>query len=249
MIASVFFSSESVEWATPPALFAKLARRFGPFDLDVCASPENAKCPRYYTREQDGLQQAWTGRCWCNPPYGRGIGRWVRKAWQSSLAGTTVVCLLPARTDTAWWHQYVQPFARVHFLRGRVKFGGSRNSAPFPSVVVVFSPPTRMFTCRWCEAQFRPRRIDSKFCSARCKQGAFRARQAERVTDIAVTHGIEDDCSPPTAGRAAPDAPRGDPGPERHPPIVGSFRSIPRDGALGTPNLCDMLSFSPRGVQ
>jgi phage N-6-adenine-methyltransferase len=88
-------------------VFDELARRFGPFDLDVCATAENAKCPRFFSPEQDGLQQRWDGRCWMNPPYGRKIGVWVRKAWESALAGATVVCLLPARTDTRWWHDYI----------------------------------------------------------------------------------------------------------------------------------------------
>jgi phage N-6-adenine-methyltransferase len=116
-----------------------LAAKYGPFDLDVCATPENAKCARYYTREQDGLAQSWTGRVWMNPPYGREIGLWVAKALASVESGDAeiVVCLVPARTDTRWWHQYAAK-GEVEFLTGRVKFGGCKNSAPFPSAVVVF---------------------------------------------------------------------------------------------------------------
>ena len=128
------FSSKTDLWGTPQDLFDELDAEFH-FDLDVCALPENAKCERYYTPEQDGLSQEWTGTCWCNPPYGRQIGKWVRKAAES---GTTVVMLLPARTDTKWFHDYILGKAEIRFLRGRLKFGGCNNGAPFPSMVVVF---------------------------------------------------------------------------------------------------------------
>jgi phage N-6-adenine-methyltransferase len=133
------WSSESCEWATPPDFFAQQDRRFGPFTLDVCATAENAKCPIFYTREQDGLRQPWTGRVWCNPPYGRGIGRWLAKAWESveSGAADVVVLLLPARTDSAWWHEYATK-GEVVYLKGRLRFGGAKSGAPFPSAVVVF---------------------------------------------------------------------------------------------------------------
>lgn len=123
-------------WATPQAVFDELHREFG-FETDVCAIAENAKCPRYFTPEQDGLAQAWTGVCWMNPPYGRAIGTWVQKAYESARGGATVVCLLPSRTDTRWWHDYCMK-GQIRFLRGRLKFGGCKNSAPFPSAVVVF---------------------------------------------------------------------------------------------------------------
>jgi len=179
--ASVHFSSRSCEWSTPMDLFARINAEHGPFDLDVCATSDNAKCARFYSIQQDGLQQTWTGSCWCNPPYGRTIGQWVRKAWQSSLAGATVVCLLPSRTDTSWWHDYVEPFARVQFLRGRVRFSGSTSGAPFPSAVVVFSPSTTA-RCRRCGRPSVPARSGTKFCSTACKQGAYRARREMRVT-------------------------------------------------------------------
>ena len=96
--------------------------------------PDNAKCPRYFTPAEDGLQQPWTGRCWCNPPYGKTIGLWVRKAWESSLEGATVVMLLPARVDTRWWHDYVKPYAAVvEFPKGRLRFGNAIHPAPFPT--------------------------------------------------------------------------------------------------------------------
>lgn len=132
----VMFSSRADDWETPQWLFDQLNAEFG-FTLDVCATPDNAKCERYYTKAEDGLAQDWSGVCWMNPPYGREIGRWIEKAYESSLGGVTVVCLLPSRTDTKWWHEYVMR-GEVLFLRGRLKFGGSKNSAPFPSAVVVF---------------------------------------------------------------------------------------------------------------
>lgn len=132
----VMFSSRADDWETPQWLFDQLNAEFG-FKLDVCATPDNAKCERYYTKAEDGLAQDWRGVCWMNPPYGREIGRWIEKAYKSSLGGVTVVCLLPSRTDTKWWHEYVMR-GEVRFLRGRLKFGGSKNSAPFPSAVVIF---------------------------------------------------------------------------------------------------------------
>lgn len=135
---AVHFSSASDDWATPQDFFDKLNQEFS-FELDVCASGANAKCKRYFTKEQDGLAQKWEGVCWMNPPYGRVISRWMKKAYESSVAGATVVCLVPARTDTAWWHDYATR-GEVRFIRGRLKFGGQKNCAPFPSAVVVFRP-------------------------------------------------------------------------------------------------------------
>ena len=111
-------------------------------DLDVCADKSNHKCDTYYTKEQDGLSQPWTGTVWCNPPYGREIGSWVRRALFASVGGATVVMLIPARTDTKWFHDYIykRDNVEVRFVRGRLKFGNSKNSAPFPSMVVVFNP-------------------------------------------------------------------------------------------------------------
>lgn len=134
----VHFSSKTDLWATPQDFFEKYNNKFL-FTLDVCANKDNAKCVSYYTKEDDGLSQPWTGVCWMNPPYGREIGKWMKKAHESSLLGATVVCLVPARTDTAWWHDYAMR-GEIEFIRGRLKFGGSLNSAPFPSAVVVFNP-------------------------------------------------------------------------------------------------------------
>jgi phage N-6-adenine-methyltransferase len=131
-------SSACDTWGTPQDLFDALDAEFS-FETDVCATADNAKCERYFTPEMDGLAQAWRGVCWCNPPYGRGIGRWVAKAHRSSLKGATVVCLLPARTDTAWWHDHCMK-GEVRFLRGRLRFedGHCTNPAPFPSAIVIF---------------------------------------------------------------------------------------------------------------
>lgn len=136
MANSVHFSSATDLWATPQWFFDQLNHEFN-FDLDVCANDENAKCARYFTIDDDGLSQDWNGSCWMNPPYGREIGKWMRKAYESAQDGATVVCLVPARTDTKWWHDYAIK-GDVRFIRGRLKFGDSKNSAPFPSAVVIF---------------------------------------------------------------------------------------------------------------
>ncbi len=138
MINSGMFSSNTDEWSTPEDFFEKCALEYGPFDLDPCATKDNAKAPAFYTKADDGLSQTWSGRIWMNPPYGRGIGKWMAKAYESSqTTADIVVCLVPARTDTAWWHDYAM-LGDVTFIRGRLKFGGSKNAAPFPSALVVF---------------------------------------------------------------------------------------------------------------
>ena len=137
---SVHFTSRSDRWSTPIEFFRQLDREFG-FTLDVCALSDNAKCERFFSPDDDGLCQEWTGTCWMNPPYGRVIGLWVKKAYESSLAGATVVCLVPARTDTRWWQDFATKAAEIRFVTGRLKFGDATNSAPFPSAVVVFRPP------------------------------------------------------------------------------------------------------------
>lgn len=138
---AVHYSSRTDEWETPQDLFDALDREFG-FTLDVCALPDNAKCPKYFTPKDNGLIQDWNRRgevCWMNPPYGDEIKGWVRKAADTAAEGGTVVCLLPARVDTAWWWDYCR-YGEVRFLRGRLRFGGGDNGAPFPSAVVIFRP-------------------------------------------------------------------------------------------------------------
>ncbi len=128
------FSRKTDLWETPQYFFDSLDAEFR-FNLDVCALPENTKCANYYTPEQDGLLQPWRGVCWCNPPYGRQIGKWVEKAAKSDA---TVVMLLPARTDTEWFHQYIYGKAEIRFIPGRLKFVGAKYNAPFPNMVVIF---------------------------------------------------------------------------------------------------------------
>ena len=139
---SIHFQSNTYEWETPQDLFDELDGEFG-FDIDVCATEENAKCDKYYSPIQDGLSQIWEGICWMNPPYGYGIKRWVKKAYESSLKGATVVCLVPSRTDTVWWHKYAM-MGEVRFIMGRVKFGGGNSNAPFPSAIIIFRPNTQI---------------------------------------------------------------------------------------------------------
>ena len=136
----IMFSSKTDEWSTPQDLFDKLNEEFH-FDLDVCANESNHKCALYYDRKQDGLKMPWTNHVvWCNPPYGREIGKWVKKAYFEHCAhGTTIVMLLPARTDTRWFHNYVLGWSAIRFLQGRLKFGDCKNSAPFPSMLVIYS--------------------------------------------------------------------------------------------------------------
>jgi site-specific DNA-methyltransferase (adenine-specific) len=137
---SVHFRSDSDLWSTPQDFFDALHAEFG-FTLDVAAIADNAKCDRYFTPEQDGLQQDWgQDICWNNPPYSQ-VAQWMAKSYEASKAGATVVCLVYAKTDTQWWHDYVEPYADYQLLKGRLKFGGSPNSAPFGSAVVIFWPP------------------------------------------------------------------------------------------------------------
>lgn len=117
--------------------FAELDKEFH-FTLDVCATADNAKCDDYYTEAMDGLRLKWDGIVWCNPPYGRNINKWIKKAVNAALGGATVVMLLPARTDTKWFHELVYRRAEIRFVRGRLKFGGSNNAAPFPSMICIF---------------------------------------------------------------------------------------------------------------
>lgn len=143
MISDGMLSSETPEWATPQSFFDELNAEFG-FTLDVCAAAWNHKCERYFDKETDGLLQDWSKEvCWMNPPYGRDIGNWMRKALEESLYGATVVCLVPARTDTAWWHDYAMK-GEIRFLRGRIQFVSEDkkkiNPAPFPSAIVIFRP-------------------------------------------------------------------------------------------------------------
>ena len=148
MNTNLHFSSKSDMWETPQDFFDKLNEEFN-FETDVCALPENTKCKKYFTPEQDGLTQKWEGVCWMNPPYGNKIGKWIKKAYESGEKGATVVCLVPSRTDTSYWHNYCMK-GEIRFFRGRLKFknralpsyredGNYKISpAPFPSAIIVF---------------------------------------------------------------------------------------------------------------
>lgn len=139
MNKDVMFSSATDLWSTPQDFYDELDAEFH-FTLDPCATAENAKCVKFYTVKDDGLRQDWGGeRVFCNPPYGRALYAWVKKAHdESHKPGTRVVMLIPARTDTRYFHEFIYHKAEVRFIKGRLKFGGSKNSAPFPSMVVVF---------------------------------------------------------------------------------------------------------------
>ena len=133
---SVHFSSKTDLWSTPQDFYDKLDSEFN-FTLDPCATHENHKTDKYFTIESDSLEQDWShDTIFMNPPYGRVIGDWMKKASQSN---TTVVCLVPSRTDTRWWHDYViDTGAEVRFIKGRLKFGGQKNNAPFPSAIIIY---------------------------------------------------------------------------------------------------------------
>lgn len=135
---SALFTSTSDDWETPEQTFNTLDAEFH-FEVDVCATEHNSKCKVFFRPEIDGLKQEWRGVCWMNPPYGRDIGRWMAKAYTASLEGATVVCLVPARTDTRWWHNFATR-GEIRFIQGRLRFGGSNGDAPFPSAIVIFRP-------------------------------------------------------------------------------------------------------------
>ena len=137
-VQRVLYSNATDNWETPQYLFDELNKEFA-FGVDVCASEENAKCQMFFDVNDNGLIQEWEGygAVWCNPPYGRQIAQWVKKASESKC---TTVMLIPARTDTQWFHDYVyqKPNIEIRFVKGRIKFGEAKNSAPFPSMILVF---------------------------------------------------------------------------------------------------------------
>ena len=140
-------TSNTNEWYTPQKLYDELNKEFK-FTLDPCCTKESAKCNNYFTKDDDGLTMSWCDHVvFMNPPYGREIGKWIQKAWLESITGATVVCLIPSRTDTRYWHDYIFPKTNdIRFLRGRIKFeredGTKAKTAPFPSAIVVFSSKT-----------------------------------------------------------------------------------------------------------
>lgn len=139
MINKALFTSNKEDWETPQYLFDELDKEFD-FDIDVCADDKNCKVSDYFSKELNGLNQSWGGQiCWLNPPYGRKIGEWVKKAYEESQKGATVVCLLPSRTCTRWFHDYCLK-GEVRFIKGRFHFSNTKWNAPFPSMIVVFRP-------------------------------------------------------------------------------------------------------------
>lgn len=141
MNTTLHFSSATDNWETPQYFFDKLNEKYK-FTLDVAASKQNAKCPRFFTKEDNGLFKSWQGEvCWMNPPYGRDIIGWLDKAHSEWMLGnSTIICLVPSRTDTAWWHDFAMK-ENIEFIRGRLKFGGHVNAAPFPSALISFIKP------------------------------------------------------------------------------------------------------------
>jgi len=136
-MTSVHFLSLTNEWATPNEVYLALHREFN-FTLDPCSTHDNAKCAQHFTINEDGLSRNWgSNMVFMNPPYGREIYLWMKKAHESSLNGATVVCLVPARTDTKWWHEFAMR-GEIRFLKGRIKFSGGKTNAPFPSAIIVF---------------------------------------------------------------------------------------------------------------
>lgn len=135
MSRAYILQSTSVDWSTPQYIFDELNSEFN-FTVDVAANHSNAKVSKYYDKEKDGLLQNWDGETvWCNPPYGRGIGDWVKKA---SASKANTVMLIPSRTDTKWFHDYIYNKSEIRFIKGRLKFGGAKDNAPFPSMIVIF---------------------------------------------------------------------------------------------------------------
>ena len=139
MITKGMLTSNRDNWETPQKLFDELNKEFN-FTIDAAADKENHKCERYYTRKENGLEKSWKGeRVFLNPPYGRELPKWVKKAADEAKdKSTIIVMLIPARTDTQWFHDYIYKKAEIRFIKGRLKFGDAKNSAPFPSMVVIF---------------------------------------------------------------------------------------------------------------
>ena len=133
------FSSQTCEWATPQKLFDELNSEFQ-FTLDPCATEENAKCEKFYTIRENGLAKSWEGEnVFVNPPYGNQIGKWMKKCFEEgNKFRTNVLALIPARTDTKWFHEYCKNALEIRFIKGRLRFVNSKNPAPFPSLIIVF---------------------------------------------------------------------------------------------------------------
>lgn len=137
----VHFSSDKMDYGTPQWFFDFWNERFY-FDVDVCADANNHKMPNYYDLKKDALSISWKKqKCWMNPPYGRDIANWMKKAYEEAKEGALVCCLVPSRTDTDWWHNYVMKGGHIFFVKGRITFDGAPTGAPFPSAVVILYMP------------------------------------------------------------------------------------------------------------
>ena len=154
MLTSGMTSTFKLDWETPQWLFDKLDAEFH-FTLDAAADDSNHKCERYYTKETDGLKSPWAGVVWCNPPYGKQIKKWVEKAWAEKCNCETIVLLIPARTDTLWFHNYILGKAEIRFIKGRLRFSGCAVNAPFPSMVVIYrqDPTEELPLLAWLEGK------------------------------------------------------------------------------------------------
>ena len=139
MLQKAMISSKTNEWETPQDLFDELNKEFS-FTLDPCATDKNAKCSKYYTKKENGLNQSWNEEVvFMNPPYGGSTGLWIKKACEESKQGAIVVCLIVSSTDRSYWHDYIFPYAsEIRFLRGRIKFGDAKSTAPFASAIIIF---------------------------------------------------------------------------------------------------------------
>ena len=183
VVHALLTSSASSEHPTPQWLVDQLAREFGPFDLDPAATAANAKAPRFYTRDQDGLSQPWAGRIWLNPPYGREIGAWMRRAAQAGAEGHLVVALVPARsTGTQWWIEAAGAASLPpRFLPGRLVNPETGRQWTIPAALLVFGPVrgrhgTAWSRCPVCREIFWPSYPKRSTCSDRCRKAAYRAR-------------------------------------------------------------------------
>jgi phage N-6-adenine-methyltransferase len=180
----LLISSVSSEHPTPRRLVTQLAREFAPggFDLDPCASADNAKAPRFYAVAEDGLSQPWTGRIWLNPPFGREIGAWLRRAAQAGAEGHLVVALVPARsTGTQWWMEATAAASLPRFIPGRLVNPETGRQWMIPAAILVFGPvqgrhgPAAV-RCKVCREIFWPARLPADTCSDRCRKALSRSR-------------------------------------------------------------------------
>lgn len=183
VVHALLTSSASSEHPTPQWLVDQLAREFGPFDLDPCATAANAKAPRFYTKDQDGLSQPWAGRIWLNPPYGREIGAWLRRAAQAGAEGHLAVTLVPARsTGAQWWIEATAAASLPpRFIPGRLVNPETGRQWTIPAAVLVFGPVqgrhgSVAVKCKACREIFWPARVPADTCSDRCRKALSRSR-------------------------------------------------------------------------